>query len=59
MSVMNRCINPYEQKLLPEFEQEALVVTTAGLRGYQRAKVPERRPGDSLTVCGRIKSNGL
>jgi len=35
-SVMARLINPYEEQPLPEFDQEALVVTATGLRGYSR-----------------------
>ena len=38
-SVTERLINPYEEQLLPEFEQEALVVTATGLKGYFRPLV--------------------
>jgi len=35
-SVFARCISPYVPQPLPEFEQEALVVTKVGLRGWHR-----------------------
>jgi len=34
--VGSRCVYPYEEQVLPEFEQEALIVTTTGLSGYRR-----------------------
>jgi len=35
---MRRFINPYEEQPLPEFEEEALVVTATGVSGYSRPK---------------------
>jgi len=49
-SVMDRVIKPYEEQMLPEFEQEALVVKATGVSGYIR---PEN-DGCEDVACGLL-----
>jgi len=47
-SVMDRVINPYEEQILPEWEQKALVITPTGVSGYRR---PENEPCMRQNPC--------